>query len=523
MSRGIALLGLVVVQTATATRFLRGLAEHSPANVTNYTRCVFQRVNKVECSDGGAMVDRKVTYGEELWSKDEAFAMCDADPECDAVQKWKKNVGEGKSTRYKLCSLGKDACGRARLGKNTRSGCGGHGDDEPGADCSVHHVFTCLPYDEAPAMRSEGLFALCIIMIFACPFLIIIVAAVVAAAAAGCPDGPDPDGPDPEVSPVFTFLFCPFVVFWFLTFAFLSAYYGPAYNHSRDGACDPRVQPWGTHGAAIVGYGVIATGTLLCCIARPSLCCDDGCCVADPATPPQQREREKDLWQACSKGDVAAVRRLLKKGADVNQATENGMTPLWIACFKGHVDVARLLLDKGAEVDRATKNGATPLMIACEHGHVDAVRLLLNKGAEVDRAMNDGTTPLSIAKLRRHSSIFKLLAEHRAYAPPPPPPPPPRRRAYAPPPPPRRSPFGGGHGRAKPPPSSPSGVARAASCHDVLGVGRDARPAAIKKAYAKLALRFHPDRCTSPGATAAMARINEAYEQAMLQAKARYR
>ena len=77
--------------------------------------------------------------------------------------------------------------------------------------------------------------------------------------------------------------------------------------------------------------------------------------------------------------------------------------------------------------------------------------------------------------------------------------------------------------RAKPPPSSSSGVARAASYHDVLGVGRDARPAAIKKAYAKLALRFHPDRCTSPGATAAMARINEAYEQAMLQAKARYR
>ncbi len=240
--RSIALLGVAVVRTATATRFLRGLAEHSPANVTtNYTRCVFQRVNKVECSDGGATVERKVTYGEELWSKDEAFALCDADPECDAVQKWKKNVGKGKSTRYKLCSLGKDACGRARLGKNTRSGCGGeHGSDEPNeADCSIHRVFTCLPYDEAPAMRSEGLFALCVIMIFACPFLIIIVAAVVAAAAAGCPTQPDPDGPDPEVSPVFAIFFCPLVVFWFLTCAFLAAYYGPAHNHSTDGACAP--------------------------------------------------------------------------------------------------------------------------------------------------------------------------------------------------------------------------------------------------------------------------------------------
>ena len=60
-------------------------------------------------------------------------------------------------------------------------------------------------------------------------------------------------------------------------------------------------------------------------------------------------------------------------------------------------------------------------------------------------------------------------------------------------------------------------ASRAASYHDVLGVGRDARPAAIK-AYAKLALRFHPDRVHVAGRastrpTAAMARINEwAYE-----------
>ena len=153
MNRGIALLGLVVVRT-TATRFLRGLAEHSPANVTNYTRCVFQRVKKVKCYD---------TYGEKLWSKDEAFALCDADPECDAVQKWKKNIGSDV-TRYKLCSLGKDACGRARLKKHRRRSCGDRGHDHR-EGCSIYHVFTCLPYDEAPGKRSGGLFALCILML----------------------------------------------------------------------------------------------------------------------------------------------------------------------------------------------------------------------------------------------------------------------------------------------------------------------------------------------------------------------
>ena len=399
MNRGIALLGLVVVRTATA-RFLRGLAEHSPANVTaaNYTRCVFERRDMVECHS---------TRGEELFSKDEAFAQCDADPECGAVQKWKKNIGEGKSTRYKLCSPRKDACGRPRLEKYERDGCSegenANSESEEGVeDCSVYRVFTCPPYDKRPAMRSEGLFALCIIMSFVCPLLI----CISTAAAAGAAE---------EGNPLICF-FCPLLVFWILTFAFLSAYYGPARNHSRDGACDPRVQPWGTHGAAIVGYGVIATGTLLCCIARPSLCCDDGCCVADPATPPQQREREKDLWQACSKGDVTAVRRLLKKGADVNQATENGQTPLFIACFNGHVDAARLMLDKGAEVDRANVGGVTPLWIACSEGHVNAVRLLLKRGAEVDRAIMDGTTPLWIACQEGHVDVARLLLEEGADA-----------------------------------------------------------------------------------------------------------
>ncbi len=337
MNRVIALLGLVVVRTATA-RFLRGLAEHSPANVTtaNYTRCVFQEVRR--SSKGLACHpenEKKRNLYEKVRSMDKAFALCDADPKCDAVQRtphrkgnnngveWEDEETEeeeeaereeweeaerrslqygyaphegynekNKKGSFSLCALGKDACGRVKLHKVPSRG---------------YRVFTCLPYDEAPAMRSEGLFALCVIMIFACPFLIIIVAAVVAAAAAGCPDGPDPDGPDPEVSPVFTFLFCPLVVFWFLTFAFLSTYYGPAYNHSTDGACAPN--PWGTHRTTIVKYGIIATVLLVCVPALPAAiqtcaqalaaaisCCTGmaGCATTRP------RERRMDLWQACS-------------------------------------------------------------------------------------------------------------------------------------------------------------------------------------------------------------------------------
>ena len=131
------------------------------------------------------------------------------------------------------------------------------------------------------------------------------------------------------------------------------------------------------------------------------------------------------LYNACEKGETAAARLLLDRGADVHQATEDGWTPLFIACHNGHVDAARLLLDNGAEVDRAKrtdatplliacqdgprrngrgaavagerrggrsgeKEGYTPLYIACQNGHVDVARLLLDNGAEVDRATENG-------------------------------------------------------------------------------------------------------------------------------------
>ena len=45
-------------------------------------------------------------------------------------------------------------------------------------------------------------------------------------------------------------------------------------------------------------------------------------------------------------------------GAAVNQATDNGSTPLFIACYKGHTEIAAALIAAGAKVNQATDNGA---------------------------------------------------------------------------------------------------------------------------------------------------------------------
>ncbi|KAK2852220.1 hypothetical protein Q7C36_007421 [Tachysurus vachellii] len=58
------------------------------------------------------------------------------------------------------------------------------------------------------------------------------------------------------------------------------------------------------------------------------------------------------------------------------------------------------------------------------------------------------------------------------------------------------------------------GVQRIKSCKDyyeVLGVSKDANEEDLKKAYRKLALKFHPDKNHAPGATEAFKKIGNAY------------
>ena len=90
-----------------------------------------------------------------------------------------------------------------------------------------------------------------------------------------------------------------------------------------------------------------------------------------------------DLLAAARKGDLAQVKGLLDKGANVNAKSPYGQTALFFACDRGYSEIARLLVDRGADVNvEDTFYHATALSWAARKNHTDIVLLLIDHGAK---------------------------------------------------------------------------------------------------------------------------------------------
>ena len=148
---------------------------------------------------------------------------------------------------------------------------------------------------------------------------------------------------------------------------------------------------------------------------------------------------------AAREGDLESARRLIAAGADVNQQTEYGWTPLLTAVDNRNYAVARLLIEHGADVNRANKGGWTPLYLATDNrnieggdypvpkadiDHLEMIRLLLEKGADPNLRIKDntltrtiftmqwfyedGATPFLRAAQSSDTELMKLLLAHGA-------------------------------------------------------------------------------------------------------------
>ena len=111
------------------------------------------------------------------------------------------------------------------------------------------------------------------------------------------------------------------------------------------------------------------------------------------------RPGKDNIWSAARNGDLPALERHLRDGADVEGMDPGtGVTPLAWAALAGRVEAVDWLLQNGAAVNGRTRDGGTPLHAAAFLGRAEVARLLLQNGADPGAKNHNGDTPRGVLK-----------------------------------------------------------------------------------------------------------------------------
>jgi ankyrin repeat protein len=111
------------------------------------------------------------------------------------------------------------------------------------------------------------------------------------------------------------------------------------------------------------------------------------------------------LCAACKEGDFETAVALLKGGADPNEASYDGRTPLF---YCSEAALVGLLVHFGADVNATDEAGNTPLMEILRGENVNsngerAVIVLIESGADTEAKNSDGLSARDIAASRKGS------------------------------------------------------------------------------------------------------------------------
>ncbi|KJV54510.1 ankyrin repeat domain-containing protein [Orientia tsutsugamushi] len=122
-----------------------------------------------------------------------------------------------------------------------------------------------------------------------------------------------------------------------------------------------------------------------------------------------------DLHEAIRNDDINLVRLMLDSGADPNEQSVYGATPLHVAIWYNRVDIIYLLLDKNANINAQNKDGRTPLHVAACHGMNGIImQILPNSVANINLQDDGGKTLLHFAARTGSKDLVEFLCNRNA-------------------------------------------------------------------------------------------------------------
>lgn len=121
-----------------------------------------------------------------------------------------------------------------------------------------------------------------------------------------------------------------------------------------------------------------------------------------------------NIYEACLKGDLGSVQYLLLLEPSLvsKQDPYNyKKTPLHYATSDECKDVCEFLIKKGADVNAQSINGVTPLHIAAFRNQLVIAKILLDNGADYNIKDNQDRTPVDDALRGGHEGFLHLVEE----------------------------------------------------------------------------------------------------------------
>ena len=91
-----------------------------------------------------------------------------------------------------------------------------------------------------------------------------------------------------------------------------------------------------------------------------------------------------------------------------------GLTALILASREGDLESAKLLLDKGANINQVTEYGWSPLLTATNNRHYKLGQFLIERGADINLAKqrNGPTGKVELVFLKQFTRFENLLREY---------------------------------------------------------------------------------------------------------------
>lgn len=127
----------------------------------------------------------------------------------------------------------------------------------------------------------------------------------------------------------------------------------------------------------------------------------------------RSKDGETALTVAAEQASASVIKYLLKKGANADVATEDGITPVMLAAARSEIEPLHALLAYATNYSAKDSDGRNAIIYAVEEGspHADNIKALIAMGCAADERNEEKATPLIISCYRGSidSSVAKTL------------------------------------------------------------------------------------------------------------------